>query len=222
MTSVSPWLKERAEKSPILERKDHRVVLNGLDTNVFHVYETSELKKKLGLKDEKIIFHATPFFDLNPHHIKGGYYVAEIARRLEQSNVKIIVAGSYSKEISLPKNMIMLGRITDQKLLAKYYSMADVTLLTSQRETFSMITAESLCCGTPVVGFKAGGPENIAINEYSYFLDFGDVDLLKKAILETIENNYDSENISSVACRIYAKLVMCENFIDIYKELYRR
>jgi glycosyltransferase involved in cell wall biosynthesis len=37
-----------------------------------------------------------------------------------------------------------------------------------------MIVAESLCCGTPVVGFKAGGPESIAIDDYCVFVQFLD------------------------------------------------
>ena len=43
VTSVSPWLMERAKQSPILEGKKHCVVFNGLDTNIFHTY--SEKKK---------------------------------------------------------------------------------------------------------------------------------------------------------------------------------
>ncbi len=34
-----------------------------------------------------------------------------------------------------------------------------------------MVTAESLCCGTPVVGFTAGGPESIAIDAFSNFVE---------------------------------------------------
>ena len=41
--------------------------------------------------------------------------------------------------------------------LAEYYSLVDVTVITSFHETFSMVVAESLSCGTPIVGFKAGG-----------------------------------------------------------------
>jgi len=59
--------------------------------------------------------------------------------------------------------------------LARYYSMADVTVLTSKKETYSMVTVESLCCGTPVIGFKAGGPEQIAILEYCRFCEHGDI-----------------------------------------------
>ena len=43
-----------------------------------------------------------------------------------------------------------------------------------------MIVAESLCCGTPVVGFKAGAPEQITIKEYSEFSEFGNIEILKE------------------------------------------
>ena len=85
----------------------------------------------------------------------------EIAKRFVGQNVKFLVAGSYSADIEVSKNIILLGKVTDQKKLAKLYSLADMTLLTSRKETFSMVTVESLCCGTPVVGFRAGGPEQI-------------------------------------------------------------
>ena len=41
-----------------------------------------------------------------------------------------------------------------------------------------MVTAESLCCGTPVVGFKAGAPEQIAIKEFSEFVEYGDLNFI--------------------------------------------
>jgi glycosyltransferase involved in cell wall biosynthesis len=156
VVSVSPWLMERAKQSPILEKKKHTVIYNGLDTNVFQPYNIDELKEKHGITNEKIIFHATPDFSQATSNLKGGHFVVEMAKRMKDENVRFIVAGSYNKSIEYPKNMILLGKVADQELLAKYYSMADVTLLTSKRETFSMVCAESFCCGTPVVGFKAG------------------------------------------------------------------
>lgn len=218
VTSVSPWLMKRAEKSSILAGKRHYVVFNGVDTKIFHPYNTAELRTSLGLTDEKIIFHATPLFSLDPNHIKGGYYVAELAKRMECNCIKIIVAGLYPSDIILPHNMIMLGKVTDQKLLAQYYSMADITLLTSQRETFSMVTAESLCCGTPVVGFKAGGPEQIAIQKYSEFVDYGNIEKLANAVMAAISDSKD-DVISDIAKITYANSKVVHDYIKCYKEL---
>ncbi|MBP3926641.1 MAG: glycosyltransferase [Clostridium sp.] len=38
VVSVSPWLKNRAEQSPILAGKKHCVIFNGVDTETFHPY----------------------------------------------------------------------------------------------------------------------------------------------------------------------------------------
>lgn len=222
ITSVSPWLMNRAFVSPIFSEKDHRVVLNGLDTSVFREYETEGLKKELGLTKEKIIFHATPEFNLNLQHIKGGYYVNELAKRFLGKNVKFVVAGFYPSGVEVADNILLLGKIIDQKKLAKLYSMADATLLTSKKETFSMVTAESLCCGTPVVGFKAGAPEQIALEEYSRFVEYGNVDALERAMVEMLGEDLNSANICKTALRTYAKDVMCENYIKIYMELYEK
>lgn len=56
--------------------------------------------------------------------------------------------------------------------------MADVLLLCSQKETFSLACAESLCCGTPVAGFKSGAPEAIFKGPYAVFVEYGDLQAL--------------------------------------------
>lgn len=219
ITSVSPWLMERAAHSTVLAGKDHRVVLNGLDTEVFHVYETGVLRNKHHLTDEKIVFHATAGFNLESDHIKGGYYVNELAKMLKGENIKFIVAGSCQEDLQVSDNIILLGKVTDQRLLAQYYSMADVTLLTSKRETFSMVTAESLCSGTPVVGFEAGGPEQIAIPEYSKFVEYGNMNALKENVMDVLMHFHNKHEISKKAIGRYGKKEMCENYIRIYRDL---
>lgn len=214
VTSVSPWLMKRAKQSPILADKRHIVVLNGIDTDVFHPYDTAELKKRHGLTDEKIIFHATACFNANPNNIKGGYYVLELAKRLQKENVRFFVAGRYDSTIIPPDNLMFLGRITDQKLLAQYYSMADITLLTSKKETFSMPVAESLCCGTPVIGFKAGAPEEIALAGYSEFVEYGDVNCLTQLIL-----SFKSEVDSDICIHKYSREMMVNNYCEVYNEV---
>jgi len=219
VVSVSPWLMERAKQSPILEDKHHKVILNGVDTAVFHSYDTDNLRKELGLGDEKIIFHATADFQDDPQHIKGGYYVLRLAERLAKEKVKILVAGKHPKELNVPENVILLGKIADQTYLARLYAMADVTLLTSRKETFSMVTAESLCCGTPVVGFEAGAPEMIAISEFSRFCRWSDVDMLEETVRQMLYSSFDQKEIERQAAKKYSKNTMCTNYIGLYSSM---
>jgi len=174
ITSVSEWLGNRAKEAPIFNGKDICVVENGIDTkDVFYFQEYNEVKEKLEIKTEKILLYVTACFTDDVDDIKGGRYILEIAKKLEKENIKIVVISNVSKNMNIPNNIINIGRVTDQRELAKYYSMADLTVLVSKKETFSMICAESLACGTPVVGFKAGAPETISLQEFSTFVEYG-------------------------------------------------
>lgn len=218
VTSVSPWLMERAKCSPVFANKRHAVVLNGLDTDIFHAYDTEDLRARHNVMDAKVVFHATPNFTGDPNHLKGGYYILRLAEMMKNENVKFFVAGNHEPGMEVPPNVVLLGRIEDQRELARYYSMADVTVLTSRKETFSMVVAESLCCGTPVVGFRAGGPEEIALPEYSEFVEYGDCEQLYKATstcLYASKPNY----ISEVAKKKYSGKEMCGVYISVYKSV---
>lgn len=210
---VSDWVRERASQSPFFYNHSVITVLNGLDTNTFHYCDASDLRKQLGLNDKKIVIHSTPnFYSV----IKGGQHVLEMAKRFP--DVEFVIVGSEAND-TVPKNCHFMGRISDQNLLAKYYSMADLCLLTSVRETFSMVCAESLCCGTPVVGFKAGGPETIAIPEYSVFVEQGNDDCLANAIQEMLIISNNKKQLSEIAVGTYGQETMCRNYYEVYKSI---
>ena len=219
IVSVSPWLYNRAKQSTILKKFKHTVVLNGLNTDVFCRRESENLRRKHHINEKKIIFHVTPKFDDNPENIKGGYYLIKLAENLKDNDVKILVAGAYPEGLRVPENVVLLGKITNQQELATYYSNADITVLTSKRETFSMIVAESLCCGTPVVGFNAGAPEQITIPEFSYFSEFGNVDLLTKNIKTMLNRKIDKDYLANIAHDKYDLSHMCSQYLEIYKRM---
>lgn len=214
--SVSPWLMERAMQSPLLADKKHCVIYNGLDIKMFHPYDTRMLRERFGGENQIIIFHATAFFSTQKGHFKGGWYICELARRMP--DMLFLVAGQHNMGISIPENIILLGKIQDQSLLAKYYSMADVTVIASKKETFSMVVAESLCCGTPVVGFKSGGPEQIAIPEYSRFCEYGDIDALAENVLDFVNLKQDL-HISFDAAECYSTGKMVSKILSLYQGL---
>lgn len=217
IVAVSKWLESRAKISPILAGKEFYVIGNGIDTtNVFKPTPFEELKEKHNLKDEKIALYVSPSFN-SP--TKGGHVILKLAKRLENENIKFIAVGFDGDESLLPKNIIGVRHTKDQKELAKYYSMADVTVLTSKRETFSMVCAESLSCGTPVVGYKAGAPEQIALKDYSEFVDNGNIDVLEKTLLNWLHKDKNIfQNLSNLAKEEYSRELMFKKYLQIYNQ----
>lgn len=213
VVNVSPWLTKRASTSTILKNFKHVTILNGIDTSIFY-YKNNYVKKQ-----EKLIFQTTANFSDDPNDIKGGFYLIKLAKMFENKNVKFVVAGKYSAGLSVPSNMILLGQIFDQNKLAELYSQADLFVLTSKKETFSMVTIESLCCGTPVVGFNAGAPEEIAIDKFSKFVKHGDIEAMYNAIIQFLNSNFDKEEISQIARKKYSREQMSMEYLEIYKEL---
>lgn len=216
VVSVSPWLMERAIQSPFLRDKKHSVILNGVDTSIFY-HRNSANQTKLNKNDyQKIILHVTPFFTDDVSHIKGGYYLIEIAKKMP--SILFVVAGKNKTNLSLPKNVILLGNVSNQDDLASFYSSADLTVVLSKRETFSMPVAESLCCGTPVVGFFAGGPESIALPDFCTFVKYGDLDSLETAITSMINRKVDPAFLSEQACKRFSKNLMIEQYFTLMKD----
>lgn len=220
-TAVSPWVKSRSLQSPFLKRFTCKVVLNGIDTNVFCLHKPSSPQaisrlEKSGLVD--YCLHVTAsFVPDDKSNIKGGYYLAELAR-LNPDIQFVVVSTSENITIDIPSNIVVWGKAQNQVELANLYSRAKVTILTSRRETFSMICAESLCCGTPVIGFRAGGPETISLPNYSSFCEQEDVESLSKLLKESLIRPYSRADISEEAVRVYAKDTMASRYIEVYGE----
>lgn len=217
-TSVSPWLMGRAMMSPIVNSFRHTVVLNGLNQNVFRIRNVGDNILSAIPHSKKLILYVGASFNQDPRSIKGGYYFIELAKRMPQ-HIFCAVATFSADTDNLPDNVIFWGRTNGQEELAELYNRADLTVLTSKRETFSMVVAESLSCGTPVVGFKAGGPESIAIEEYCKFVEHGDIDALQSAVGDFMGKQFVNTKISKDAHAKYAKEVMTENFINVYNKL---
>lgn len=219
VVSVSPWLRERAASSVILGSKKNVTILNGIDTRVFHPQPVEALKAEYGLQGKRVLLHVTAYFKKDKQHIKGGYYVMELAKKLKNDpDIVILVAGPHEKITDVSSNIIFLGNVKNQEKLAALYTLADATILTSERETFSMVTVESICCGTPVVGFVAGGPESIAIKEFGTFVNFGDIDALLKAVKKTLDKG-KSFVIAERAQKEYSKQRMVDAYLHCYEEL---
>ena len=217
--NVSGWLTKRAQKSPFYKKFPIKTVLNGVNTEnfTFHSKNKEKIRGQFHIPDKPTVIHVTAGFD-NP--IKGGKHVTEMAKRFPEFNFFIV--GDAQQKSGYPSNMIFTGPVRNQYLLGEMYSLADICLLTSVKETFSMVTVESLCCGTPVIGFEAGGPEDIALPAYSVFVEQGNDEKLASALNQAMDKNYDKKKISQEAVQLYSDNTMCENYFYIYENLLQK
>lgn len=219
-SGVSDWMTNRVRQSPFFTNSECRTILNGVDTEAFtYRADTKDIRTGLGIKDgDKVVLHVTPNFSAP---IKGGKYIIELAEGMPE--IKFIVVGIRKKEIqNLPNNIIPISHTSSKTELAKFYSLANVTVLTSYRESFSMVTAESLCCGTPVVGFKAGAPETVALPEYSDFVEYGDITALEDSISNMIELRVKKRNLSKIAQERYDAETMYTKYRNFYESILSR
>ena len=208
---VSPWTESRARLGSILKGLAFQTVFNGVNVDSFHGNVRASVTEK------PVVLNVTAHFSEEPTHPKGGWYVLELAKRMP--DVEFWVAGTADKVSNCPANLRLLGVIADQKELAHLYRTARLSLIVSQRETFSMPCAESLCCGTPVAGFMAGAPEQISLPEYSEFVQLGELEELETVIRKWLDKDVDRTELASAAAKAYSCETMVRNFMDIYGRL---
>lgn len=219
VVSVSPWVMNRALKSGIMKDKKQLTILNGVNTDIFRPLNDRTILDSLNISYKaKIVVFVTAMFSDNPNDPKGGNYLIELARRFLNNNTYFLVIGKNNINSNIPDNIIIIGQVNDQNLLANYYSIADATIVLGKRETYSMPVAESLCCGTPVVGFLAGGPESIAIPQFSSFVSYGDIDALEKS-LNLYLNTPKEKNICLLAKEKYSSKEMVDGYLKVYSDL---
>ncbi|MFW5795553.1 MAG: glycosyltransferase, partial [Bacillota bacterium] len=201
--TLSNHTKNIVKKSPLFSDCKIKVIGNPIDIDTFSPKEGA--KDYFNIKsDDKIIFYI-PSYDSK---VKGGEELKKSLKIMKSNypniKVQILAAGSSSsllKADDFPFPIINLGHLNDKTILAKAYSAADLTAIPSLEETFSNTAAESVACGTPIVGFDTGAIKDIAGNGIrGKSVPVGDVEGLAEALYDILY----SENLS-LACREYAE-----------------
>lgn len=207
----SKWLKSRVELSFLKEKKTN-VIHNGIDTSIFYPRDTAKLKEQLGIsKNQKVVLFVAP--DVMSSR-KGGNWVIKLAEKMKDKNTVFVMVGAGAPKSANFQNIIFTGPVYDSSLLAHYYSMADVFLLCSEKETYSMTCAEALCCGTPVTGFKCGAPETVFEEPHAKFVEYGDINKLADCIINQMIEDYDFDGV--------IKRLSLNEMVDRHIELYRQ
>ena len=145
----------------------------------------------------------------------------ELDRALSSDYQVVLVGVSRSQKETLPKSIISIERTENMNELAVMYTMADVLVNASKEETFGMVPAEAMACGTPViVSSKTACPEIVDQNT-GIVVSMDSVTELVDAI-KTIcangKNKYRDDCVSRVR-KYYSVDEMTRQYYDLYQKI---
>ncbi len=194
-------------------KANSQVIYNWADETLFYPREKGQCRKNLGLPDKKIVLYVGRL-----EEDKGAQLIPLLARRLPKIHFLIVGDGSlYSaiaRQCSGLGNARLLKNITFTEL-PPYYSAADITVVPSIcEEGFSLVAAESLMCGTPVLGSNRGSLPEI-IPENAGAVVEPEVEKMSKAI-ETLLNRIN-QSLSSEASAYALERLSSKNLQKLTK-----
>lgn len=101
---------------------------------------------------------------------------------------------SLSKDLNLSESIQFHGSKSNTEVF-EFLSKSHVLVLNSNYETFSIICAEALLSGIPVIATRCGGPETFLDEQTGILIDVGNSNQLLNAMME-IQRSYDTFNPS--------------------------
>jgi glycosyltransferase involved in cell wall biosynthesis len=219
--SPSSWLKHLAEESQVFKNKEIIQIPHGIDKNIFKPHNRKFARELFAIPDNKFILLFAPD-DFNRKN-KGMDFIPEIINRLSQRNdILLCLVGKNTESFNFDSdNIIKLGYINNEQMMSLAYSSADLTLVLSREEAFSLTTLESLASGTPVIAFKSTGPDDIIIHKQSGWLaeNYSTEDF-SNGILWFIENPEILRNASEFSDRHTAENFSIEKQVESYLRIY--
>ncbi len=223
----SLWLKDKVQKSALGDKNIH-LIYNGIDVNIFRRHNKETVREKLNIpKDKKIVLFISDGGKNNQY--KGWGFVEKILNiHKNDTGILFICIGGKEADNTSGKtasNILYIKKIIDQNLLAEYYSSADIFLYPSLADSFGLVAAESMGCGTPVLTFNTGGiPEIVEHKKNGYVANYGDIDDLEKGLqfLLKLSINEQTEMSKSSIDRItsnFTEEIMVNNYLNLYKKI---
>lgn len=219
---ISNWNAQILKQSTIAKNMPIVTIHNCIDTAIFKVADRQVARQNLGLPLAKklIGFGARKITDPR----KGYNYIERalnVVKTKSPNDFALVTFGHTAGfKFNIPGiEQFDLGMISNRDTLAAFYNSIDFYVNPTLFENFGNTAAESLSCGTPVVGFKTGGLMDIIDHQQTgYLAKVGDAEDLAKGILEFIgptgENKF-REHCSAQAQLKFSRSVIAEKHFKL-------
>jgi len=158
LVSPSRWMREQAQSALLwrhLPDTHHHWIPHGIDLDFWSPGEPAA--GALGWESDPNSFKLfVGAFARIPNFKLDG--LKEILALLREDGFKasLLVAGNAPPDLFPEFKVIPAGPLSPARMRDAYRT-ADVTLIPSRMESFSLMTVESLACGTPVAGWDCSG-----------------------------------------------------------------
>lgn len=205
----SKWMKDCVKKS-FLKDKDVRVINNGIDLSVFRPRRKLISISGQDVSNKRIILGVAGIWEER----KGLIVFKELAKEISDEYLIVLVGLNKRQIKGLPKNIIGITKTANRHTLAEIYSSADVFVNPSTEESFSLVTAEAIACGTPVVVLDTSAVGELVTNTNGIVLHNPTIQDYIRAIYRARK---DSGRISAGASH-YSTDRMTSEVMELYRE----
>ena len=213
---VSEWIRNEMRRS-FLSAYPFRVIHNGINTDIFNIYDDRQVRTAFGLGDRHILLGVASRWSRE----KGLDDFIRMAGMLNEDEVIVLVGIKPEDRKRLPDNVVGIARTENIRQLAELYAAADVFVNPTWQDNYPTVNMEAIACGTPVVTYRTGGSVEVITPSTGMIVEQGNLNELLKSIRE-IESK-DKASYQE-ACRKYALLNFKKEdrymeYLRLYEEL---
>lgn len=178
VTAVSDSLRQQTYDYFSINKKIE-VVYNFVDFNRFKPTEKPHFKTAIAPNGEKLLVHVSNF-----RKVKRVQDVIKVFHKVQEKiPSKLLLIGDgpertameqLCRSLGICNEILFLGR---QQAIEEVLGVADLFILTSEKESFGLAALESMACEVPVISSNAGGiPEVNIHNQTGFVSEVGDID----------------------------------------------
>ncbi len=212
IVAPSLWLLNLARKSAVFGSLNHSHIRNAFDTNTFQSRDRKKCRELFNIDENKKVIL---FIGDTQLKRKGFDILLNALNGIDQTNILFCTVGDRHNYINIKE----FGFIKDEMLLSIIFSIADVFVMPSVEDNLPNTIIESLCCGTPVIGFPIGGVPELITNGINGILCHDiNVESLREAIVDFLNNKYEFNRfeISQKSSELFGNHVIANEYRKIY------
>jgi glycosyltransferase involved in cell wall biosynthesis len=182
----SQWIGKMCQQSQIGAQWQVSVVPYGIDTSIFKPQDRTGARAALGLSPDKtlLLFGAAALADPR----KGFSHLCSALPA--SAEAELVLFGADKPDASaLHMPLRHMGQLSDEQQIATLYAAADAYLCPTLEDNLPNTVIESLCCGTPVIGYATGGlPDMVIPGKNGLLAPTGDVSQLAEHLTRFLQD----------------------------------